>query len=452
MGKKLVAAVLTLLLCMGLAFPAFAASAQQDGLSVSLTTDKSSYEKNETITATLTVRNTGSREIRDITLEGSLPDGYELTGGEMKKVVDVLAAGYSVQMQGKLTPKEAQNAPEETSAPEETAAPEATSAPAATEAPAEDASAETAAPEAPAEETEDAPAQDAQPESEQPEAEEEKDALLVVTEKEEKTSFPWWIILILIALAVIAVVLILVFRKKGAALMLCLMIAGSAFAGLMVPAQAAGIEILVVKQPVDVDGQSIVLTATVSYNKEGGLIETTTATPAPVPTPTPAPAASEAEQFYTESGTLVRVEAVEASRDLLSEKEAVAQMAQRGFDGNAVTYQHDLSGQRDSEDSASAASSAKHPMYQTIHVTQKGEIWVIYVIDSGVFAFPLTYNAQAEHDTELIVSETDTIISYDDASNAFYETIPDAGACIVKKVDKIDAGTLENLTKEELAK
>ena len=56
--KKSLAVLMALLLCVGiLSVPAYAAEASQDGLVVTLVTDKDVYDQGETIVATLTVTN-----------------------------------------------------------------------------------------------------------------------------------------------------------------------------------------------------------------------------------------------------------------------------------------------------------------------------------------------------------------------------------------------------------
>ena len=66
--KKCGVLFLTVLLCITMmAVPALAASDSQDGLEVTLTTDKEKYSKSEEIAATLTVRLTVSPASKDST-------------------------------------------------------------------------------------------------------------------------------------------------------------------------------------------------------------------------------------------------------------------------------------------------------------------------------------------------------------------------------------------------
>ncbi len=96
--KKLSVCFLTLVLWIVImAMPVFAATASQDGLDVSLTTDKDSYRLDETIVATLSATNTSDSVISNVSLENLIPEGYKLAdGSEADKKVDSLAPGETV--------------------------------------------------------------------------------------------------------------------------------------------------------------------------------------------------------------------------------------------------------------------------------------------------------------------------------------------------------------------
>ena len=75
---------------------AFATSTTQDGLEISLTTDKETYTKDEKITATLSVKNTNESDVTDILMETVVPNGYEVADGT-----------NNIKQIDKLTPNEA---------------------------------------------------------------------------------------------------------------------------------------------------------------------------------------------------------------------------------------------------------------------------------------------------------------------------------------------------------
>ena len=93
--KKCGVLFLTVLLCITMmAVPALAASDSQDGLEVTLTTDKEKYSKSEEIAATLTVTNTNDTAVSNVSLENLIPEGYKLAdGSEAAKQVESLDAG-----------------------------------------------------------------------------------------------------------------------------------------------------------------------------------------------------------------------------------------------------------------------------------------------------------------------------------------------------------------------
>lgn len=99
-AKKILAVLLAVTLCVGLlAIHTFATTETQDGLEVTLTTDKESYAQGEKITATLTVKNTTIASMTDVSLESLIPVGFELAKGEAaKKTLSTLRAGESATL------------------------------------------------------------------------------------------------------------------------------------------------------------------------------------------------------------------------------------------------------------------------------------------------------------------------------------------------------------------
>ena len=98
--KKIPAFLLMLVLCIGMmSMHAFAASSTQDGLEVTLTTDKEEYSQGEEIIATITVTNTNDVVVTNLSLEGLIPDGYKLAEGtEATKQVETLGAGETATL------------------------------------------------------------------------------------------------------------------------------------------------------------------------------------------------------------------------------------------------------------------------------------------------------------------------------------------------------------------
>ena len=53
-------------------------------------------------------------------------------------------------------------------------------------------------------------------------------------------------------------------------------------------------------------------------------------------------------------------------------------------------------------------------------------------------AFPVSYNDQSDRGAPVMITEDDTVMSYDCYSNKFYETIPKDSELIVVNISKIN--------------
>ena len=173
----------------------------------------------------------------------------------------------------------------------------------------------------------------------------------------------------------------------------------------------------------------------------------TTAATATAP-PRAEPLAEDAEAYFSERGNVIGKTDAASSQDVHSEAETVSELKGRGLTQYSVTAEYSADGHYSGASDASADSQERHPMYTTYYVASNGDIWTITEINGRITAYPVTWNMNAETGTETILSETETIISYDSVKNCFYETIPDPSVLIVKKVERIDAETLEKLSTE----
>lgn len=91
--------VALLMSIMLFAVPVLAATVTQDGLEVTLTTDKEEYAKGEQIVVTLEVTNTNMEAVTNVSMESFLPEGYELAAGnEAVKQLEKLEAGESASL------------------------------------------------------------------------------------------------------------------------------------------------------------------------------------------------------------------------------------------------------------------------------------------------------------------------------------------------------------------
>ena len=76
----------------------------------------------------------------------------------------------------------------------------------------------------------------------------------------------------------------------------------------------------------------------------------------------------------------------------------------------------------------------------------------IFVIENSVYAYPLSYIYESGEtiETDIIISETENVISYDNVTNTFYETKPSDDAIKVIVVDEINADVLDELTIDKI--
>lgn len=106
-ARKIPILLLAILLSIAmLTVSAYAATSSHDGMKVTLKTDKSVYQKGESITATLTVTNTNDFAVSNVSLENVIPEGYTLAeGNEAMKQVESLEAGETTTLTVTYTAK-----------------------------------------------------------------------------------------------------------------------------------------------------------------------------------------------------------------------------------------------------------------------------------------------------------------------------------------------------------
>lgn len=103
--SRLISFILALGLLLSLTITGMAASSSnvQDGLEVSISTDKDKYSETESIKVTLTVKNTNSFSVEDVKLVNLIPEGYELDkASAANKSVGLLKSGETVTLDSLL--------------------------------------------------------------------------------------------------------------------------------------------------------------------------------------------------------------------------------------------------------------------------------------------------------------------------------------------------------------
>lgn len=161
----------------------------------------------------------------------------------------------------------------------------------------------------------------------------------------------------------------------------------------------------------------------------------------------------DAEAYYQEHAEYYRKIPVKSAEGVRSEREVLEDYARRGFTQTPVVADCSMDGTAIDETAISDASTRRHPGYETLYCTETGEYWRILEFNGALFAFPESYNWRRINeggDMQLVVSETDTVISYDQSTNTYFETIP-REPIVVYRVEKIDSETLELLSRGDLA-
>lgn len=160
--------------------------------------------------------------------------------------------------------------------------------------------------------------------------------------------------------------------------------------------------------------------------------------------------APDADSYYEQNSKIVTVIDAQDSDEVLTEAETCTTLTDRGFTQFPVTSSYSMGGEYYNAEDVETAGTDKHPIYETYYVASNGDIWTIFMINGVTMANPVSYNLQSDLGVQVMISEFETIMSYDSTTNKFYETIPDKSALLVVTVEKIDAALLETLTVEEI--
>lgn len=160
----------------------------------------------------------------------------------------------------------------------------------------------------------------------------------------------------------------------------------------------------------------------------------------------------DADEYYKNNSKIISEVAANKSDKVTNEKETLSVLKNRGFSDYPVTAEYSMDGEYYEAEEISESSSAKHPIYETYYVNTNGDVWTIFVINGIVMANPVSYNIQSSLQAQLVITEAASVTSYDSTTNKFYETIPNDSELIVKKVNKINAETLNKLTVEGIDK
>lgn len=152
----------------------------------------------------------------------------------------------------------------------------------------------------------------------------------------------------------------------------------------------------------------------------------------------------DAKDYFEKNSTIVNEIEVNKSSSVESETEVKATLIERGFESE-ITFEYNMNGEYDDTKEVSE-SNEKHPEYQTDFITDKKFAWMIYEINGCIMAYPVSYCY--ESGKSVILSEKDTITSYDSATNMFFETKPND--VLIIQVDRIDVETLNSFDSKKI--
>lgn len=156
-----------------------------------------------------------------------------------------------------------------------------------------------------------------------------------------------------------------------------------------------------------------------------------------------------AEDYYADATEIVSIIDVSSSSSIKTLAETTANLEHRGFTQAPISGLYTMDGELIwDEDEVDASASC--PTYETYFTTADGSLWVIYEINGQVMAYPVSYVYEHSDGKTILLSETETLMSYDSETNRFFETIPDPSVIIVIVVDKLDAESLNEFTTEVL--
>ncbi len=153
-----------------------------------------------------------------------------------------------------------------------------------------------------------------------------------------------------------------------------------------------------------------------------------------------------ADEYYSKNAEVISVTKAKESDKVQSEQEVTELLADRGFDTENIVTDYTMDGDYLDETEIEDSSTEKHPLYKMLYVSESEILWNIYLINGVISAYPVSYNLVSERDSVLLITESDTVTSYDYNSNQFFETIPNESEMIVRKIEKIDKEALDNLT------
>ena len=414
--------LLAFLLAVTVASSSFAVGAsaetvEQDGLSVSYTTDKEKYSDSDSISVTLDVKNNNAGSVYDVQLDELVPEGYKLADGSLSyKSIAELKSGESQKLDTIFIKNGGGDSDASVPDSDDDSSNEDTSK---------------------NDESNNSSNSDSSSSNNSSSSNGSSSSAPGKSDENPATGENQVAIACLVLIIMIGTVIVSVKYGKGKKMFSFILVAAmltTVFPSVEMKVDAVGTEIKVTTI-VKVDGKDVSLVATVQY-------ENVSSNPSEP---------SVAEEYYMENAEIIDVVDV-SPEETLSEAEVTKFLNEKGFTDYPITYNYALSGEFNSDQESSSSSDVKHPMYGTYYISKNNEIWYVTVVGKDIFANPMSFNIQTERDIPTMLSMTNSIIGYDDEKNRLYTIIPKKTAMIVVEAKDINSEILDNLTIEEVGK
>lgn len=406
--KRISAALLILLMLICLSsVSVFATSTTQDGLEATLKTDKDSYSKSDRISASLTVKNANSTDIENVVLEALVPDDYTITDNlSKKKNIGTLKSGETVKLDVIYSPKSSDD--EKNNKLTENSGNKIDNKVNNNTNSTNNTSGQTS------------------------------------SGNTVKTGDIIGVIIVsALVLTVCGILIGFMLKNKKSQKFLSLLLAISVLGGIAViytPFDTFAAESsdkttkkIFLSHKIKIDNTDFSIQANIAYSN---ISETSV---------------NIAEEYYQNNTKVLSVIKATDSQNVQTEQEVSNLLSKRGFDTTALMTNCTIDGKNIADTNVDINSKEKHPLYKMIYASEAELLWTIYVVDGVISAYPVSYNMVSERQAALLITETDSITSYDYSSNQFYKTIPKESTVIVRKVEQINKKTLDAMTIGDLA-
>lgn len=160
----------------------------------------------------------------------------------------------------------------------------------------------------------------------------------------------------------------------------------------------------------------------------------------------------DAEEYIASFGTIENSYTASEQESMLSEREVMEILSDRGFWDCPVYSHYTRDGEYYDNTEITADSDVKHPNYDLQYTTPNGDIWNIFIIKDTLYASPISFILSEESDCNIIYTESNLLFFYDNVTDKYYEVESNSNDIKVITNAEITANTLDNITIEEMKK